>query len=144
MNRALPMNADLVAQQAMDRLAHEGFDALTEREKTVACVWLFAAGVGNGGFAGFYAGRRGDVAFHAPTALRGMGAPRLAQLADEANALFGSGGPPRERDARKRVLKAMPEARRAAFTALDKQYLECEEDIDELLEAYLDPNRVSS
>lgn len=134
------MNTDLAAQEAMDRFARDGFDALTETEKTLASAWLFAAGVANSGFSGYYSSHRGDLAFHAPVALRAIGATRLAAIAAEANELYGPGGPSQDRDIRQRQLQAMPDSNRAAFTALDQRYFACEEDIDELLEIFLGRN----
>lgn len=87
------MIVDLAAQRAMDRFTKVGFDRLSEAERILATVWLFAAGVANHGFAGYYGSRRADLAFHAPAALRAIGAHTLATIAVEANAQFGSAGP---------------------------------------------------
>ena len=75
------MIVDLAAQRAMDHLAKVGFDRLSESERILATVWQFAAGVANHGFAGYYGSRRGDLAFHAPAALRAIGAEEMATLA---------------------------------------------------------------
>ncbi len=131
------MNTDLAAQKSLDRLANEGFDALTETEKTLATVWQFAAGVGNSGFAGYLSGHRGDLAFNAPTALRAIGASELAAIAAEANAMFGPAGPAGDRETRRAFVHALSEETRHALTELDRRFLDCEEDADELLERYL-------
>lgn len=131
------MNADLAAQKALDRMAKDGVDALSERDRTVAAVWLFAAGVGNGGFAGYFAGWRADLAGHTPAALRAIGARQMADLAVEANAVFGAEGPPRDHKARREAVRKLPEAARRAFAAMDKRYFGCEEDIDQLLEDFV-------
>ncbi len=130
-------NTDLAAQRAIDRLRSEGFDALTETERTLVSVWLFAAGVGNSGFARYFSSHRGDLAFHAPAALRAIGAAAFAGIAAEANALFEDGRPPVDRDHRRRLTEAMPASARATLAALDQRYADCEEDIDELLEGFL-------
>ena len=101
------MITEMTAQQAMDRLEKEGFDALTEAEATVATVWLFLAGVSNNGFAHYFASKRGDLAFNAPSALRTLGATRHAELAAEANAVLGSAGPSRDLASRRGAVKAL-------------------------------------
>ena len=136
------MNTDLAAQRAIDRLNKNGFDALTETDKTLAAAWLIDAGVGNNGFARFFASKSGDLAFHAPTALRMIGATQLAEIAAEANAVFQPAGPSRDRKTRQALVRAFDEPTRRALDALDERYYACSEDIDECLEAYLD--RVST
>lgn len=131
------MNSDLVAQHAIDKLARDGIAALSETERTTATAWLFAAGVGNAGFLGYLGGHRGDLAAFAPAALRTIGAPKLAGLAERANALLGPEAPPADRAARKALVDNLPAPARHALADLDRCYLDCEEDIDELLEKYL-------
>ena len=131
------MNTDLAAQKAMDRLAKEGPAALSEWETTLLTAWQFESGVSNTGFQGYFSSDRGDLAFNAPAALRAIGANRMAELAAEANAIFGDGGPPRERDARREFVRTLPESTRHALRALDDRYFACVEDIDELLEVFL-------
>lgn len=131
------MNTDLVAQKALDHLAKDGVESLTETEKTLAAAWLFDAGVSNGGFLRYFSGSRGDLAGHAPGALRAIGAMRLADIAAEANAVFGAGGPPGDRAERRRRVKALSSTARLALTALEERFDRCDENIDELLERYL-------
>lgn len=135
------MNADLAAQKALDRLAREGFSALTDTEKTLATVWLFTAGVGNSGFVGYYSSPRSDLAHHTPAGLRAIGAGALAELADAANTVFGPAGPPADRAVRRAAVCALPEATRQILVELDRKYFACDEDPDELLEAFLDAKR---
>ena len=131
------MNTDLAAQDAIDRLNKVGFANLSKLDKTLAACWLFDAGVNNTGFARYYAGKRGNLAFYAPLALRTIGARQLAGIAAEANALFGPEGPSPDRDVRRGQLAALPEAARRAFTLLEERYVNAEEDVDDCLEAYL-------
>jgi hypothetical protein len=131
------MNTDLAAQHALDRLRKNDFDALTETDKTLAAVWLFDAGVENNGFAKYFASRRSNVAFHAPAALRAIGANQLAGIAAEANAVFGTAGPPRDRNARRALVQAFDETTRRKLEALEERFYACPEDSDEFLEAFL-------
>lgn len=128
----------------MDRMSRAGVDSLSESEKTLAAVWLFAAGVGNGGFAGYFRSWRSDLALHAPSALRAIGASHLAGIATEANSVFGADGPPADRDARRSLVDALPESGRRTLTDLDTRYFSCEEDVDELLESFLAATRTST
>lgn len=138
------MNTDLAAQHALDRLKREGIEALTETERTLAAAWLFAAGVGNSGFAGYFSGTRGDLAFCAPPALRAIGAPQLAEIAAEANAVFGVDGPPQSRAARRTFVRALPPSAQLTLDALDRRFHDSEEDIDALLEKFLARNGEST
>lgn len=138
------MNADLFAQHALSRLAKVGADALTDQEKTVATVWLFAAGVSNSGFIGYFSSSRGDLACHAPDALAAIGAPRLAGIAAQANAVFGSKGPPMNRGFRRELTRGLSSECRRRLALLDQQYFDCDEDIDELLEHYVTAHAVTA
>lgn len=131
------MNTDLAAQRALDRLAKVGFDGLTDTEMTLATVWLFDARVANGGLAAYFSGPAGDLAFHAPRALTAIGAVQMAGIAARANALFGTDGPPREREARSERVRAFSAATRCEIDALEAMFYACPDDLDELLEAYL-------
>ena len=131
------MNTDLETQRALDLLKKNGFDALTDTEKTLATTWLIEAGVNNGGFVAFFTSSRGDVAFHAPTALRTIGASQLAEISAEANAVLAPAGPPRDRKTRQALVHALDESKRRALATLDERYCACTEDTDQLLEVFL-------
>ena len=131
------MNTDLAAQRALDRLDKNGFDALTDVDKTLAAAWLIDASVENNGFAHFFASKRGNLAFHAPAALRAIGANQLAEIAAEANSVFGPAGPPRDHSARRAIVRAFDEPTRRIFDSLEERFYACSEDVDELFEAFL-------
>lgn len=131
------MNADLACQHALDRLAKLGFDALTEKEKTLATVWKLQSAVENGGFRHYYSTAAGDLAFHAPTALTEIGARHMAELAAKANAVVGRMGPSRDRVTRCRMIQHLSDPARQTLTALDEQFLKSPDDTNALLEAYL-------
>ena len=135
------MIVDLAAQRAMDHLAKVGFDRLSESERILATVWQFAAGVANHGFAGYYGSRRGDLAFHAPEALRAIGAGGLAGIAEEANAQFGPGGPSPDPKLRAEQLKQLGEPAFGAFGELEQRYFDAEESIDAHFEAWFERQR---
>ena len=138
-----PMIVDLAAQHAMDHLKKAGFDHLTDAERILATGWQFAAGVANDGFAGYYRSRRGDLAFHAPEALRAIGANELAKLAEEANAQFGDDGPSPDRTVRGGQLRELGEEEHGVFAVLEKRYFEAEESIDALFEAWYERHKAA-
>ena len=131
------MNADLACQQALDRLASVGFDALTEKEKTLATVWKLQAAVENGGFRQYFSSAAGDLAFHAPAALGQIGAQCMAELAVKANAVIGRLGPSRDRDARRRMVHHLSDQARQILAMLDEQFLNSPDDTDALLDVYV-------
>jgi hypothetical protein len=132
------MNTDIAAQKALDRLAKNGFEKLAGQEKILAAVWTFAAGVANRGFARYFSSPAGDMAFYAPTALKAIGARGMAELAAKANTIFGAGGPPKDRKARRERVRALGGETKRLLEALETRYYESQEDVDDLLEAYLD------
>ncbi len=131
------MNTDTAAQKAIDRLARVGFEGLTEPEKTLATVWTFAAEVANRGFVKYFSRPAGDTAFYAPDALRKIGATGLAEIAAKANAVFGAGGPPPDRNVRLGLVSKLDDAARQSLATLETRYFESPEDVDDLLEAYV-------
>ena len=131
------MTPDLACQHALDRLARVGFDALTEKEKTLATVWKLEAGVENEGFWHYFSSRAGDLAFHGPAALGHIGARHMAALAAKANAVFGPEGPPLDRVTRRQRVRSFSDETRRILDALDDQFLESPDDTDALIEAYL-------
>jgi len=135
------MIVDLAAQHAMDRLKKVGFDRLSESERILATVWQFAAGVANHGFVGYFLSRRGDLAFHAPAALRAIGAEGLATIAAEANAPFGECGPSPDPKVRAEQVERLGDAVRDSFVALEQRYFDAEESIDALFEAWFERQR---
>jgi hypothetical protein len=131
------MITDLEAQRAIDKLHRQGFDLLSDRDKTIATVWLFEGQVENGGFEHFFSHAAGEIAFHAPEALQRIGAVQMAEIASRANSAFGAGGPPRDRETRKARVEAFTEAAKEALRSLENSFFDCPEDVDELLEQHL-------
>ena len=135
------MNPDLATQRAIDRFHRDGTAALTEEERVLVTIWYFEAKVANGGFVDFFKSAEGELARYAPDALRAIGAEPLAQLAERANAVFGSSGVPAERDRRRELLRSLPAAARAELDALTEQYYGFDEDLSDRLEAFLARSR---
>lgn len=133
----ITMIADLAMQRALDRLDSAGFERLSDEDKTLATIWFFESRVANGGFAHFFKSAEGYLAPHAPAAFRAVGADTLADIAAEANAVFGPAGVPRSRTERAEILHARSDDARRIFDQLEERYFETAPDLEERLEAYL-------
>lgn len=133
------MNTDLAAQRAIDRLNRDGFDQLSETDRILATAWLTEAAVSNSGFARFFASKRGAVAFYAPTAMQKLGANELAAITAAATAVFGPAGPARDQRTRRAQVQALEQSARQALRTLEDRFYGCSEDIDDLLDAFLNP-----
>lgn len=131
------MNADLAMQRALDRFHHVGFSGLREEEKTLAAIWCFESKVANGGFEHFFKSPEGDLAAHAPIAFQTIGARTLAEIAEQANAVFGTAGVPVDREERRAALRSLPAAARLVFDELETRYFESATDLEDRLEDYL-------
>ena len=120
---------------ALGRFDGSNFDQLSETDQVLITIWGLEAEVNNGGFGQYYFNGAGDQAFFAPTALSLIGASKMAGITAEANAAFGSGGPPRqpaERDAFLDRIKGT-----TSWDDLDRASYEYPDDINALLVAYL-------
>ena len=135
------MNTDIAAQRAFDRLARVGFEKLTDSEKILASVWKFQAEVANGGFVCYYSSLAGDVAFFVPSALITIGSVGMAEIATKANRVFGADGPPKDRKDRRALVRAFGDEIRKTLTALESQFYDSSEDVDELLELFLNKKK---
>ena len=131
------MNTDIAAQKALDRLAKAGFEQLTDLDKILAAVWTFEAGVANRGFARYFSCSAGDMAFHVPSALRAIGAVGTAEIAAKANGVFGASGPPKDKKKRAAIVRSFDDDSRKMLQALETLFYESEENVDDLLEVYL-------
>jgi hypothetical protein len=117
------------------------FSELTEPERTFVTIWTLEADVNNGGFDQYYLNSSGDHAHDAPRALRAVGAETMAQIVDDANAVFGPGGPPADRDARLAALEALGPEAEERWNELDDRFFEYPDDLTGCLNAYVQANR---
>jgi hypothetical protein len=87
-------------EQACSRFEGTNFEDLDEVDQVLVTIWALEADVNNGGFDQFYFNSSGDLASFAPSALRAIGAQRMADIVEKANSLFGANGPSRSTNAR--------------------------------------------
>jgi hypothetical protein len=131
------VNADIATQRALDQFHRAGVSGLTEEERILAAIWCFESKVANGGLENFYKSREGVLAPHAPAAFRAIGAHPLADIAERANAVFGSTGVPAEQEARSNILRALSAEARERLEALTSEYYEYDKDLVDHLERFL-------
>jgi hypothetical protein len=98
--------------------------------------WLDSE-VRNGGFSQFYFNSSGELASHAVKAARGVGAPDVAGIVEQANTLFGMNGPDPDRNKRMDQLSAID---LEALDDLSTQYYNCPEQLREILPRYVASN----
>lgn len=127
-------NADLIYQRALDRLAALGPAALSETERDVVALWYLEADVNNGGFERYYSRAGSDYATQVVATLERMGAAGKAAIVREANALFGTAGPPPHRRERLLALKLFAPEAQTKLCELEIRYYDDAVDIDELVE----------
>lgn len=132
------MNADLAMQRALDQLKRRGFAGLSDEEKTLAAIWHFESKVANTGFERYFKSVDGEIARYAPTAFRAVGARTQADIAEQANAVFGATGVPLDPRQRQAALSALPAVARQSFDVLERRYFEFANDLEERLERYLE------
>jgi hypothetical protein len=119
------------------RAESDGFDRLSDAEKDFVAIWTLEADINNGGFDQYFFNSGGDYAFHAPKALKAIGASAAAAIVESANATFGAAGPPRNENERRKALERLTD-REATLGSLDQRFFEYPDDIQGLLEAYVE------
>jgi hypothetical protein len=113
------------------------YDKQSKPQQVFSAVWGLEAQVNNGGFAQYFDSWEGEVAVDAAAALRAIGAPRAAEIVAKAVAAFPGGTPPRDQDARQRLLGAASSDVRAVWERLDQQFLKYPDDLISLLYAWV-------
>ena len=122
------------------REASSGYASLTTAEQVFFCVWTVEAEINNGGLEQFYFNSSGDIAQWAPDAFRAIGAGHTATVIERANSLFGSDGPPADRDSRQEAVELLTESDPDRFEELDGAFLEYRDNLSELLATFMRAN----
>jgi len=130
-----------LAESPQARFWKVGYDELSAAEKVFVAIWELEADVNNGGFSQYYYNSAGDHALHAPGALRAIGANTMAAIVEKANARFGAGGPPADRDERQGALDALAGKAEEEWLELSGQFQDYPENLTELLYAYVQANK---
>ena len=114
---------------------------LSEPEQVFVSVWGLEAEVNNGGFFQYYSNSAGDNSLLAPSKLRAIGANNMARIVEEANAIFGSAGPPKNREERQRMLESLAPSATEQWGQLDKQFFEYPNNLTDRLYYYVQAHR---
>lgn len=131
-----------LSDKVCPRLWNEGWTSLTHAERVFASVWQLEAEVNNGGFDQFYYNSAGDQALKTVSALEVIGAAHTAELVRRANALFGTGGPPKDRAARQDALDSISQDREGDLEELDAAFYEYKDNLSDLLYEFVTNNRM--
>lgn len=114
--------------------------ALSRLQRDALCVMNFQAELNNGGMHQYLFNPSGDFAGETPDVFRRIGATDAARLLEEANAFFGSGGPPTDRETRMQLLLALPKHAEDRIYALSKEFYDAEDrglSLADLSDAYV-------
>lgn len=128
------MSLDEACNRALSRYRDNGFNALTPGEQLLVVIWGLEADVNNGGFHQYYFNCYGNFAHLASPMLREIGAKIMAQIVDEANAVFGPTGPPYDRDERQKALEAIDDD---SWGQLDTKFWAYPDNVSDLLGEHL-------
>jgi hypothetical protein len=126
-----------LSERSATRFFETPFSDLTVPEQVFVAVWTLEADVNNGGFDQYYLNSSGDYAWHAPAALRAIGAEKTAAIAEQANAPFGPDGPPSDHDARQAARDGFPEEVDDLWDDCDQAFYAYPDDLTTLLSAYV-------
>jgi len=116
----------------------KGFDALSELEQLIFCIWWLEGEVNNGGFHQFFLNSWGDYCLETLSALEKIGADKTKELLERACNVAFNGLPPGDRDQRLDVLDGLSESVLEELYSLDKKFYDYEDNIEELVNRYLD------
>jgi hypothetical protein len=117
-----------------------GVGSLSRLQRDALCVMNFQAELNNGGMHQYLLNSSGDFANETPDVFRRIGAAEAARILEEANAFFGPGGPPVERETRMAALLALPKDTEDRIYALSDEFYDAEDrglSLADLFDAYV-------
>jgi len=107
------------------------------RERVMRLIEKFDGEVNNGGFDQFFRNSAGNETAEMIEALEIIGATAVSSILKRAAQRFPGGMAPKERAARADLMERIsPHA--AGFNDLDQEFYSCKEDLQGLLEKYMD------
>jgi hypothetical protein len=123
------------------REAAVGYDSLTPAERVVYCLDALEREVNNGGFRQFFLNSSGDYSLDTPGALRTLGAVRVADIVEQALAVFPGRQPAQEPSLREAQVDALSPDQVATLEGLDDAFLEYPEPLAQLERRFVQANR---
>jgi hypothetical protein len=124
-----------------DKIHMKGFDSLSHPERVLHHVYWLETEINNGGFEQYFGNSSGDYAIDTPAALDEIGAHQTAQLVRRAMDLFPGGPPPSDRQKRVEKLNLMDDDTVKQLSALDSEFLEYRDPLEELQIKYMMANK---
>ena len=109
---------------ALPTVERRGIEELSRWERAGFCIYPLDAEVLNGGFDQFFFNPSADYASETLAALEDVGAHRVAELLRQGMALFPSGRPANDHEARQAQMDVFADAEEQVFAELDDQYYE--------------------
>ena len=119
----------------------KGFSELSGTEQLVFCIWWLEGEVNNGGFHQFFTNSSGDFYFETLDALEKIRAYKTKALLQKASSLAFKGDPPKTQFAREEALATNDDSIFDKLYELDKQFYKYEDDIEYLVNSYLNETR---
>ena len=132
-----------LSNHVFDAAEKRGVENLTEAELTAFVVDGAEREVANGGFSQFYFNSAGDQARETVEGLHRIGAHKMAEIVERANAAFGDHGPSPDRDKRQEELDEIGEASEKLWSDLDGEWNDYPDDITTLMRKYVQENRAA-
>jgi hypothetical protein len=126
-----------LSQNPRTRFWKIDFSELSLPEQVFVTIWELEAEVNNGGFPQYYSNSAGDNALLAPSMLRTIAADKMARIVEEANAVFGSAGPPKNEEERQRTIESFTPATAEKFDELDTQFMTYPDNLTDSLYDYI-------
>lgn len=123
-----------------DKEADEGYDKLTDAEKTVFCIDGLLREMENGGFSQFFYHDMGALASDTLDALKNIKSRDAVELMDQLLDMFDSREVPGDEDARIKVFEEIESDHADTVAALDDAYYDSVENLVGLTLAYVSRN----
>jgi hypothetical protein len=118
------------------RVETSGYASMTDVERNVYLSFQTDAEVKIVGFADYFDNDHADHAEAAVAALDAVGAAPFAKIVRDAIAVFPNAKPAPDKAARRKQLKSIPEAGRAKWAALDKEWKKLPDVSGSFVDAY--------
>jgi hypothetical protein len=139
----MDMNHLLTQLSEKGRFWRLDFDDLSQAEQVFRAIWELEGDVNNGGFDQYFFNSSGDTAFAVVDALKAIGARQIAGIVAQANGIFPSSCPPRDRDKRQALLDTFGPEKKALLERLDQEFFRYPDNLTELLYEYVKRNSSS-
>jgi hypothetical protein len=126
-----------LAESPMSQYGKAPYEKQSKPQQVFSALWGLESEVNNGGFAQWFENSAGEMAVDTESALRAIGADRAAVIVAKAVAAFPGGAPPRDHDARQRLVRSASDEVRSTWERLDQEFFKYPDDLTSLLYAWV-------